>query len=481
MTPADVPPLRFVSYLRVSTGRQGRSSLGLEAQRHAVAAHIAVQRGGVLMAEFVEVESGKRNDRPEPARFRSIGQRRRSESLSVSTSADRVIKDARGPRILHPSTGRPGIRGPSGGLTVAEFLNRRLVCPPDGRMAAHLGNAGTNETRKPMEYRPFGKTTISTSAIGFGCWEIGGTYGAIEETSFQKAVHQAIDSGITCFDTAEAYGMGISEQALSRALGTRRHEVTIVTKFGVGYPEMPKGRDSTRARAMASIEASLKRLNTDHVDVFMVHWPDPNTPFEETFAALDEIMRQGKVRYIGVSNFRLSQIEAVMKLRRVDVVQYAWNMFDRRMMTEIFPYCAANQIGVMAYGSLAYGMLTGTFSHNAPFEENDWRSRRGTLGTLNLFRTLFGPDHYGRNLAAVEELKTLAAKYGKTLPQFALRWTLGNPAISTALVGFRHPSEVLENLGSLGWSISDADMKEVDAIFERHGATTTPPGWLEDE
>ena len=167
-----------------------------------------------------------------------------------------------------------------------------------------------------MEQRPFGRTDISVSAVGFGCWEIGGTYGAIEETRFQDAVGRAIDNGITCFDTAEAYGMGVSEEALSRALGTRRSEVTLVTKFGVGYQDKPKGRDSTRGRVLASIEASLRRLRTDYVDVYMIHWPDPGTPFEETLQALDDIVRQGKARYIGVSNFRLAQIEACMKLRR---------------------------------------------------------------------------------------------------------------------------------------------------------------------
>lgn len=332
-----------------------------------------------------------------------------------------------------------------------------------------------------MENRPFGRTGMSVSAIGFGCWEIGGTYGAIAENDFHRAVHCAIDKGITCFDTAEAYGMGISEQALARALGPRRSEVAIATKFGVGYQEKPKGRDSTRGRVMTSIEASLRRLRTDHVEVYMVHWPDRDTPFEETLTALDDIVRQGKARYIGISNFRLSELEACMKLRRIDVVQYAWNMFDRRMRTEIFPYCAENGIGVMAYGSLAYGMLSGVFTPDTHFDENDWRSRRGTLGSLNLFRTLFGPDHFRRNLGAVEDLKTLAAKYHKTLPQFGLRWTLANPVISTALVGFRRPEEVEENLGALGWEISAEDMMAVDAIFKRHGATTTPPGWLEDD
>jgi myo-inositol catabolism protein IolS len=331
-----------------------------------------------------------------------------------------------------------------------------------------------------MEYRQFGRTGLEVSAIGFGCWEIGGTYGRIDEGRFQRAVGQAIDDGITCFDTAEAYGMGVSEEALARALGGRRDDLCLVTKFGVGYSDRPSRRDSRRERVMASIEKSLQRLHTDHVDVYLVHWPDPETPLDETMHALDDIVRQGKARFIGVSNFRLGQIEAAMRLRRIDVVQYGWNMFDRRMQAEIFPYCAAQQIGVMAYGSLAYGMLSGTFHAAMSFDENDWRAKGGMLGNLNLFRTMFGPEHFPRNLAAVEDLKRLAAKYDKTLPQFALRWALGNPVVSTALVGFREPAEVRENLGALGWSISAADMAEIDAIFARHGCVTVPPGWLED-
>ncbi|MFL5268726.1 MAG: aldo/keto reductase [Stellaceae bacterium] len=331
-----------------------------------------------------------------------------------------------------------------------------------------------------MEFRQFGRTSLKISALGFGCWEIGGTYGSVDETQFQRAVHTAIDAGITCFDTAEAYGMGVSEEALARALGSRRNDVVIATKFGVGYEEMPNRRDSTRKRVLASIDKSLQRLRTDHVDIYLVHWPDPNTPLAETVGALDDIVRQGKTRYIGVSNFRLAQIEEAMGLRRVDVVQYAWNMFDRRMQSEIFPYCAAQQIGVMAYGSLAYGMLSGTFRAGMRFDESDWRSKGGMLGSLNLFRTLFGPEHFPRNLAAVEELKPLAAKYGKALPAFALRWTLSNPIVGTALVGFRTPAEVTENMGALGWEISNADMAEIDAVLARHGAVTVPPGWLED-
>ena len=332
-----------------------------------------------------------------------------------------------------------------------------------------------------MEYRQFGRTGSNVSAIGFGCWEISGTYGPIDAAQFDQAVHAALDAGIDCFDTAEAYGMGISERALAQGLGARRKDVRVVTKVGVGYPDAPNRRDSGRARIMASVEQSLRNLNTDYVDVYLVHWPDVNTPFEETMRALDDIVQQGKARYVGVSNFRLSQLEACMKLRRIDVVQYGWNMFDRRMAREIFPWCTTNGVGVMAYGSLAYGMLSGAFHADMQFDEADWRSKRGTLGGLNLFRTMFGPDHFPRNLLAVEELKALAARYHKTLPQFALRWTLSQTAVHTGLVGFRRSAEVTENLGALDFSITADDMAAVDTIFARNGVVTEPPGWLEDD
>lgn len=331
-----------------------------------------------------------------------------------------------------------------------------------------------------MEYRAFGKTGIQISAMGFGCWEIGGGYGSIEETEFIKAINRALDLGINSFDTAEAYGFGASEKSLAKALGGRRKEAIITTKFGVGYPEAaPSYRDSRRERVMASLEKSLKALNTDYVDVYLIHWPDRGIPFEEPMRALDDLVKQGKVRAVGLSNFKLEEIKTCAKTRSIDVVQYCWNMFDRRMQTEIFPYCRENNIGVMAYGSLAYGMLTGTFNEEMTFDKGDWRSKRGQLLNINLFQHLFDSEHFLKNLRAVEELKALAKRYGKSLPQLALRWTTSNPVVSTALVGCRNPKEVDDNVGALGWSIAEADMKEIDAIFARHGAVTMPQVWLE--
>jgi aryl-alcohol dehydrogenase-like predicted oxidoreductase len=332
-----------------------------------------------------------------------------------------------------------------------------------------------------MELRAFGQTGLEVSAIGFGCWEVGGGYGQVDETEFAHAVGRALDLGINCFDTAEGYGMGASERALGQALGSRREEAIVVSKFGMNYRDKPNLRDSSRARVMASIDKSLKNLGTDWVDVYLVHWPDRETPFEETMAALEEIVKDGKVRFVGLSNFKPEEIEACMNARRVDVVQYGWNMFDRRMQNDVFPYCEEHGIGVMAYGSLAFGLLTGTFTEDMDFGGGDWRSRQGKMGSIRLFDSLFGSESFPRNLRAVEELKGIAANYGKSLAQLALSWAISNPVVSTALVGCRTVAEVEDNVGAVDWSIADGEFAEIDAIFARHEISPVPDYWIEDD
>lgn len=331
-----------------------------------------------------------------------------------------------------------------------------------------------------MERRPFGRTGLDVSAVGFGCWEIGGGYGDIEAADFDRAVARALDLGVNCFDTAEGYGMGASEEALGKALGTRRDEAVIVSKFGMNYRDRPNLRDSSRTRVLASIERSLERLGTDHIDVYLVHWPDRTTPFEETMSALDEIVAAGKVRFVGLSNFTLAEIEACMAHRRVDVVQYGWNLFDRRMQTEILPYCEANGVGFMAYGSLAFGLLTGTFREDHDFGGADWRARQGNMGAIKMFAALFGPEKFTDNVRAVEELRTVAERHDVSLPQLALRWASAHPAVSTALVGCRTVAEVEDNVGAVGWTLTEGDLVEIDAIFERHAIDTTPDFWIEE-
>ena len=207
-----------------------------------------------------------------------------------------------------------------------------------------------------MDYRQFGRTDLKVGAIGFGCWEISGTYGRGRRRPVHRAVHRALDDGINCFDTAEAYGMGVSEQALAHALGSRRKDVCLVTKVGVGYPEAPNRRDSSRARIMASLEQSLKAISTPIMSMSISSIGQIRTRrSKKRCARLTTSLPKARP---AISAYRISasiNSKTCMKLRRIDVVQYGWNMFDRRMQREIFPWCSENGVGVMAYGSLAYG------------------------------------------------------------------------------------------------------------------------------
>jgi aryl-alcohol dehydrogenase-like predicted oxidoreductase len=332
-----------------------------------------------------------------------------------------------------------------------------------------------------MEHRPFGRTGLDVSAVGFGCWEVGGGYGQVDEAEFGRAVGRALDLGVNCFDTAEGYGMGASERALGQALGSRRDEAVVVTKFGMAYRDKPNMRDSSPERVKVSIDKSLKHLGTDYVDVYLVHWPDRLTPFEDTMVALDDIVREGKVRFVGLSNFKPDEVEACMQVRRIDVVQYGWNMFDRRMQREILPYCEEHGIGFMGYGSLAYGLLTGTFTEDQDFGSEDWRARQGKMGSIKLFESLFGAESFPSNVRAVNELKDIAVRYDRSLPQLALRWAISHPVISTALVGCRNVAEVEDNASAVEFSIKADDLAEIDAIFARHGVDTAPEFWIEDD
>jgi aryl-alcohol dehydrogenase-like predicted oxidoreductase len=300
---------------------------------------------------------------------------------------------------------------------------------------------------------------------------MGGTYGDVSQSEVAAAVNRAIDLGINCFDTAPAYGRGESEILLGRALANRRKDVVVVTKCGVGYPERPKGRDSRMVSVFASVEESLRNLGTDYLDVLLIHWPDVDTPFDETMNALDSLVHQGKVRAVGVSNFTLEQIKECEGVRSVDVVQYGLNMFDRRMEQDIFPYCQQRGTGVMVYGPLAFGLLSGAFNADTTFGANDWRATGGRPG-WNV--GVFAEEHFQRNLQVVEELKAIAQLRAKQMPHLALRWVLSNPAVSVALVGTRTVQEVEDNVAGLEWALSGADTEQIDAVFARYGVDTHP-------
>lgn len=315
-----------------------------------------------------------------------------------------------------------------------------------------------------MRYRAFGRTGLQVSAMGFGCWPMAGDrYGSIEEQDAVAAVRRAFDLGVNCFDTAPAYGSGHSEEMLARALGDRRKDVILVTKCGIVpfYPgRTASNRDSSREAIQAEVEVSLKRLQTDYTDVLLVHWPDSNTPFDETMHALDEIVQSGKARFVGVSNFTVDQLEECMKVRRVDVVQVGYHIFDRRQEAEMFPYCLANGIGVMGYGSLAHGLLSGAFTHDTTFDENDWRA-----GGVAFGQPIFRGENFKTNVDVADKLKSeVAASHGVPLSQLALAWVLDSSAVSTALVGARTPAEVEANVNGVDLELSSGERARIEEI-----------------
>jgi len=317
-----------------------------------------------------------------------------------------------------------------------------------------------------MRYRPFGRTGLQVSVVGFGCWPMAGDrYGAIEDDEAVKAIHRALDRGVNCVDTAPAYGAGHSEEVVARALEKRRRDVILVTKCGVKPP--PPGqlgplRDASRANILREVDVSLKRLRTDWVDVLLVHWPDANTTFEETMRGLEEVVTSGRARFVGVSNFTGAMIAECMRTRRVDVSQVGYHMLDRRQEQETFPYCLAEGIGVMGYGSLGHGLLTGAFTAATTFDPaRDWRGHGVAFG-----QPIFRGDNLKTNVRMAERLRReVAAPRGVSLSQIALAWVLGHPAISTALVGARTPAEVDANDAGAELELSASERATIDAIL----------------
>jgi myo-inositol catabolism protein IolS len=313
-----------------------------------------------------------------------------------------------------------------------------------------------------VEYRQLGSTGLTVSAIGYGCWEMGNPdYGSTEESEIVAAVNRAIDLGVTLFDTAPNYGFGGSEEVLGRALGARRKDIVLVSKVGITWDPVTKttkfdGRYSTLKRLN---EESLRRLGTDHLDLVLMHWPDPETPIEESMRALEELRSEGKALHIGVSNFNSYELRTAKQYAPLCANQVGYNLFDRRWEHEMFPTARELGIGIMAYGLMAHGLLTGTLPRENAFDEQDWRRAGLVFG-----QRLFGPN-LGQNLDVVDKLMAVADNLGTTLPRLALAWVLRNPAVSMALSGCRTPAEIEENVRALDTPVPDDALAEIDQIM----------------
>lgn len=327
-----------------------------------------------------------------------------------------------------------------------------------------------------MQYRTLGTPELNVSAIGFGGWPMGGSnYGAVDDDGAANAIHAALDAGINLFDTAAGYGLGHSEQVLGTALGARRADVIVVTKTGLSWEPTSDAeprhrrtslggpgqyvRDSRPATIRAQCDESLANLGTDYLDIYLIHWPDFETPIEDTMRALETLVAEGKVRHLGVSNFTTDLLDAARAVHPLVTNQIGYHMLDRRKEDEIIPYCRANGIGIMAYGSLAHGMLAGAFTPSTTLDADDWRASGYAFGL-----PLFHADHLALNLTAVSRIRALAEGAGLSLPQLALAWVLREPTVSTALVGCRNPAEVAAAVAVTTVDVPAAVLVEADAI-----------------
>jgi aryl-alcohol dehydrogenase-like predicted oxidoreductase len=309
-----------------------------------------------------------------------------------------------------------------------------------------------------MQRVRLGKTDLEVSPIAFGTWAYGGEWGSFDRDEAVGSIHHALDLGINLFDTAQAYGFGRSEELLADALWPRvkREDVVVATKGGL----RPNGdgvvRDSSAKWLREGVEESLRHLRTDYIDLYQVHWPDPSTPAEETGAALNELVREGKIRHAGVSNYDVAQMAELARYGPVETLQPPYHAFRREIEREILPYTAANDIGVLIYGPLAHGLMSGRMTADTTFAPDDWRSDSSD----------FRGETLVRNLAVVDRLRAFARGRDITMPQLAVAWTLANPAVDVAIVGARRPDQLDGTASGADVTLTEDDLGEIGAILQ---------------
>jgi aryl-alcohol dehydrogenase-like predicted oxidoreductase len=302
-----------------------------------------------------------------------------------------------------------------------------------------------------------GATDLQVSVICFGTWAFGGEWGRVDQQEAEATIHRALDLGINFFDTAQGYGFGRSESLLADALWgrVRREDVMLATKGGLRKDGDRLVRDSSAGWLRQGVEASLRNVRTDYIDLYQVHWPDPATPVEETGAALTELVAEGKIRHVGVSNYGVAEMEALRRFAPLETLQPPYHMFRRGIEADVLPYCATRGIGVLVYGPLAHGLLTGTMTAQTTFPADDWRSHSPD----------FSGERFGRNLKVVDELRAFATDRGLSLVELAVAWTLSNPAVDVAIVGARRPAHLDGIVGAANVKLTDEDRAEIDRIL----------------
>lgn len=311
-----------------------------------------------------------------------------------------------------------------------------------------------------MKMERLGSQGPAISAVGFGSWEAGGqAWGPeVPEERTIEAIRTGINSGMNWIDTAEVYGGGRSEELVGKAIAGP--DVMVFTKVaakGAGSGYHPAG-------VRKGAEASLRRLGREVIDLYQIHWPSSKVPLEETWGAMAQLVDDGLVRYIGVSNFDRKRIETCEAIRHVDSLQPHFSMLHQDGRDDLFAFCESNGTGIIAYGPLAYGLLTGAFTKKTTFTEDDWRG--GGHG-MSYYDELFAPGKFEVNVERSDSLKPVAERLSVTLPQLALAWVFHQKGVTGAIAGSRSPEHVKDNAGAGSITLSGSDLQEIDSILER--------------
>jgi len=314
-----------------------------------------------------------------------------------------------------------------------------------------------------MEQRNLGKSGLQVSAVGLGCNNFGGR---IDLAATRKVVHKALDLGITFFDEADTYGdpRGSSESCLGEILGDRRKDIVLATKFARPMDAAGRLQGASRHYIMAEVEASLKRLKTDWIDLYQQHQPDPMTPIEETLRALDDLVRQGKVRYIGCSTLPAWQVVEAQwtakhhGLHHFVSCQEEYSLLSRRLDREMMPMLQAYGLGLIPFAPLANGLLTGKYQRDMPLPEG------ARLSYMHRAADRYLTDS---NWSVVERLEAFAAERGHTLLEVAVSWLLRRPQVASVIAGATKPEQVEQNSRAAGWALTEEDMREIDRLTAR--------------
>ncbi|MFP3870370.1 MAG: aldo/keto reductase [Syntrophobacteria bacterium] len=309
-----------------------------------------------------------------------------------------------------------------------------------------------------MEFVRLSGTDMQASRVGLGTWAIGGwLWGGTDERLSIRTIHTALERGINVVDTAPVYGFGLSEEIVGKAVVEygARDEVILATKAGLEWQDGKILRNCTRARIVQEIDYSLRRLRTDYIDIYQVHWPDPATSFQETAEAMRQLHEQGKIRVIGVSNYSPEQMDLFRQAAPLHTAQPPFNLFEREIEKDVLPYCRKHGITTLTYGALCRGLLSGRMTSKTVFTGDDLRK----------IDPKFTAPRYGQYLKAVELLDRFAReKYDKRVIHLALRWALDQPGVSIPLWGARRPEQLEPVAGVFGWSLDAEALATIDGI-----------------